>query len=185
MDIFDVFSKDNLKDKLTLILIYDRIWKKQCFVFEIYKNGSLACSLKSIQKDYFVHNKTKKYGSNFFRSLRDMDESELPLTADKIIEGIVQLSTNIDNNVEAETLAQYCKRTKDERKINKIICEYLKVEDSDFYKSNQVIKINVLEKYKIGPNHFRQLCSILCVDKHTKSPKKKRKSDGERWSIVF
>ena len=76
-----------------------------------------------------------------------MDETELHEIVDKIIKVFVWLSTNIDNNVDAETLACYCKRTNDERTRKKLICEYLKVVDSSFYISNQLLERGAIKKY--------------------------------------
>ena len=149
MIIFDVSNKDILKNKLTLVLISDRLWRKCCLAFDLYKNGSSACFLKSIQHDDFVHNKTKQYGSIFFRPLHNMDEIELHETTGKIIQGSIWLSTNIENNVNAKTLAQYCKRAKHERTSKKLICEYLKVKDNTFYNFSQVSERNVIKSIKL------------------------------------
>jgi hypothetical protein len=174
MDVFDVLSKDKLKDKMTLVLISNDLWKKWWTMFELYKNGSLACSPKSIKQDDFVQNKTKQYGSNFFRPLCDMDEAELHIVVEKIMDGFVWLSTIIDHNVHAKTLAQYCKWVKDERTTRNMICEYFKVQDNEFYTSQQVSNRNVVEVYKIVRNHFVQLCTILCVEKQVKKISEER-----------
>lgn len=75
-----------------------------------------------------------------------MDEIELYETTDKIIQGFVWLSKKNDNNVDAQTLAQHYKRTKDERTSKDFTCDYLKVEDSAFYNSNQVSKRYVIKR---------------------------------------
>ena len=74
VDIFEVASKDTLKEKMNIILISDDLWKKWLNAFEIYKNGSLACSPKSIMEEDYVHNKIRKYASNIFRPLCDLDK---------------------------------------------------------------------------------------------------------------
>ena len=120
-----------------------------------------------------------------FRTLSDMDELELYDSIAKIIEGFVWLSTKIYNKFDAETLAPYCKRAKVGRTRKQLICEYLKVKDSSFYNSNELLERDVLKNYKISPNNFGQLCSILCVERHTKFPKNKIIRDDRGEEHIF
>ena len=94
LDIFDVQSKESLKDKMTLVLISDKVWHKWYNIFELYKNGSLSGSPKSINQVDFGQNKIKHHGSNFFRPLHDLDEHKLINVAKNIINESVLFSSN-------------------------------------------------------------------------------------------
>ena len=113
-----------VKTRLLLSRYLTILWNKWWNIFEIYKNGCLACSPKSIMQYYFVHNKIKQYTLNIFRPLRDLDERQLHKLVDKILEGYVSLSTTVDHSSQAETLEQYCRCIKDERATKNIICDY-------------------------------------------------------------
>ena len=54
VDIFEVASRDSLQDTMNRVLIFGDLWNTWWNVFELYKNGSLACSTNSIMKDDFV-----------------------------------------------------------------------------------------------------------------------------------
>ena len=98
MDIFVIHTKDNLKDKMTLVLTYDQLWNKWMFVFKLYKSGSFPCSPKSINQVDFVQNKIKNHGTNFYRPLHDLDEEELITLVENIIKGSIWISTSVEKN---------------------------------------------------------------------------------------
>ena len=84
MDIFDVSKRDNLKGKMSLVLVYDKLWRKWCVIYDLYKSASLACLPKRITWVDFVNNIIKQHGFIFFKPLCDMDEEEFGIVVDNI-----------------------------------------------------------------------------------------------------
>ena len=76
-----------VKTRLLLSRYLTILWNKWWNLFEIYKNGCLACSPKSIMQDDFVHNKIKQYTSIFFIPLHNLNEGQLHILVYKTLEG--------------------------------------------------------------------------------------------------